>query len=177
MGTNGGALEASISAANTKIPAVESSIKASEEQKAQLEEELKQAQTDRSDAKTALSDATALREKEATEFAALKADFDANIRAINAAIAALEKGVAGGFLQTSAAQVLRKFVQGKESMLDADREEILSFLSSKEDSEYAPQSGEIIGILKEMGDEMSRDLTTATKEETTAIMDHEELAA
>merc|ERR1711933_364177 len=83
--TNGGALEASIAAANTKIPAVGASIKASEEQKAQLEEELKQAQTDRSDAKTALSDATALREKEATEFAALKADFDANIVATKTA--------------------------------------------------------------------------------------------
>ena len=54
---------------------------------------------------TAMSDATALREKEAGAFAAQKADYDANIIAINAAVAALEKGMARGFLQTSAAQV------------------------------------------------------------------------
>ena len=40
-----------------------------------------------------------------------------------------------------------------------------------------PQGGEITGILKEMGDEMSKDLTTATNEETTAIKGYEELAA
>ena len=33
---------------------------------------------------------------------------------------------------------------------------ILSFLSGQEESEYAPQSGEITGILKEMCDEMSK---------------------
>ena len=55
-----------------------------------------------------MSETTALQEKEATEFAALKADFDANIAAITEAIAALEKGMAGGFLQTAGAQVLRK---------------------------------------------------------------------
>ena len=41
---SGGALEASISAAETKIPELKSNIKSSEEQKAQLEGELKQAQ-------------------------------------------------------------------------------------------------------------------------------------
>ena len=74
--------------------------------------------------------------------------------------------MAGSFLQTSAAQILRKCMQGKPK-LNANREEILSFLSSEE-SEYAPQSGEITGILKEMSYDMSKDLTTATVEETTA---------
>ena len=83
--------------------------------------------------------------------------------------------MAGSFLQTSAAQILRKCMQGKPK-LNANQEEIFSFLSSEE-SEYAPQSGEITGILKEMGDEMSKDLTTATVEETTAIKDYEFAAA
>ena len=56
-------------------------------------------------------------------------------------------------------------------MLHADWQEILWFLSNEYNSEYAPQGGEITGILKEMGDEMSKDLTTATNEETTAIKD------
>ena len=75
--TNGGALEASTAAVNTKIPTAGASIKASEEQKTQLEEEVKKARTDCNDAKTAVSDATALREKEADTFAALKVDLDA----------------------------------------------------------------------------------------------------
>ena len=54
---------------------------------------------------------------------------------------------------------------------------ILSFLSGQEESEYAPQSGEITGILKEMCDEMSKQLTTGTDEETTALKDYEELTA
>ena len=69
--------------------------------------------------------------------------------------------MAVGFLQTAGAQVLRKFVQIKQSMLDADRQEILSFLSNEQNSEYAPLSGKITGILKEMGDKMTKDLTAA----------------
>ena len=72
-------------------------------------------------------------------------DFDANIVAVTAAIAALKKEMAGGFLQTAAAQALWKLVQGKQSMLDASREEILSFLSNEEDSKYTPRNGEITG--------------------------------
>ena len=69
-----------------------------------------------------------LREKEAAAFAALKADLDANVVAIIATIAALERGMAGGFVQTVAAQVLRKLILTKQSRLDIDRQEILSFL-------------------------------------------------
>ena len=68
--TNGGALEASTAAVNTKIPTAGASIKASEERKTQLEEEVEKARTDCNDAKTAVSDATALREKEADAVAA-----------------------------------------------------------------------------------------------------------
>ena len=76
--------------------AISISIKALEWQKTQLEEEVKKAQTDRSDAETEVSHATVLREKEAAAFAALKADLDANVVAIIATIAALERGMASG---------------------------------------------------------------------------------
>ena len=36
----------------------------------------------------------------------------------------------------------------KQKILDADQEEIMSFLSGTQSSDYAPQSGEIVGILK-----------------------------
>merc|ERR1719276_761159 len=63
----------------------------------------------------------------------------------------------------------------KNNMLDADRQDVLSFLSS--DSEYAPASGEITGILKTMEDEMNADLKAATDEETAAIASYDGLMA
>ena len=56
--------------------------------------------------KKAVAEATALREKEAAAFPAEKEDSDANIKAITKAVAASEKGMAGSFLQTSAAKLL-----------------------------------------------------------------------
>ena len=46
-------------------------------------------------------------------------------------------------------------------MYQIDRDEVLAFLSNEQSSGYAPQSGEIKGILKEMGDTMAKDLAIA----------------
>ncbi len=98
--------------------------------------------------------ATAIREKEAAAYAEENADSLANIGALNKAVAALEKGMAGSFLQSSAANVLRKVVLSRQDLFDADRQDLLSFLSNGEGNDYAPQSGQIVGILKQMGDEI-----------------------
>merc|ERR1712151_1328668 len=60
-------------------------------------------------------------------------------------------------------------------MEDYVREELTSFLSSG--SEYAPQSGQIVGILKQMTDTMNKDLAEATAAEQAAIKAYEELMA
>merc|ERR1719150_759566 len=92
--TSGNTLSASIAAADTKVPNLGSDIKAAEENLAQTKIELKQAKADRSAAKGAVAEATAIREKEAAAFAAEKSEADANIAAVNSAVAALEKGMA-----------------------------------------------------------------------------------
>jgi len=51
-------------------------------------------------------------------------------------------------VQTSGAQVLRRLVLSKQDLLDADRQDLVAFLSQS--SGYAPQGGEIVGILKQM---------------------------
>merc|ERR1719361_1991243 len=135
--TSGNTLSASIAAAGTRAPQLGSDIKAAEERLAQTKIELKQAQADRSAAKSAVAEATAIRKKEASAFAAEKSEADANIAAVNSAVAALEKGMAGGFVQTGAAQIVRKLVLAKQDMLDGDRQEVLSFLSGKQGSAYA----------------------------------------
>merc|ERR1719269_375611 len=110
------ALAKSIADAERKAPALAADIEAAETQVKQLKLDLKAHQTDRAAAKTAMAEATTIREKEAATFADLKAEADANIAAVNKATAAIEKGMAGSFLQTADAQVLKKLVLGQSNM-------------------------------------------------------------
>merc|ERR1719499_234817 len=121
-----------------------------------------------------MADATAIREKEASTFANLKAEHDANIAAISKAVDAISKGVAGSFLQTPAAQILRREAP-KLNLVESDLEEVTAFLSQS--AEYAPQSGEILGILKQMGDTMASSLSDATATEEAAISAYQGLIA
>jgi len=173
---NGDAVLAkSISEAETKVPQVSSDIEEGEGQVVQLKSDLKSHQTDRAAAKAAMAEATAIRTKEAAEFASLKAELDANLAALAKATTAIEKGMAGSFLQTSDAQVLKKLVLAENSMAEYDREELTSFLSGAEN--YAPQSGQITGILKEMSDTMTASLNDATADENSSIKSYEGLMA
>merc|ERR1711870_107946 len=110
--------------------------------------------------------------KEAGAFAAEKSDYDTNIAAIEKAVAALEKGAGGSFLQTSTAATLRKLAIDME-MPDLDRQDLTSFLSGKQT--YAPQSGQITGILKQMGDTMKKSLADSTAAEESSIKSFGEL--
>jgi len=169
------ALSTSISGAEAKVGQVTSDIEEAEAQVTQLKADLKQHQADRASAKAAMATATALREKEATEFAAEKAEFDANIAAVSKATAAVEKGMSGSFLQTSEAQVLKQLVMSQSNMYDYDREELTAFLSGSHT--YAPQSGQITGILKQMKDTMVKSLGDATADENSAIKSYNGLMA
>merc|ERR1719324_1170183 len=88
------------------------------------------------------------------------------------AIAALEKGMTG-FLQTSTAGVLRQLTVNMESLSASDRDVLASFLSVGEGEQegYAPASGEIVGILKQMDDTMTKDLADITAAEEKAKAD------
>jgi len=176
--TAGGDLKASIAGAEDSISELGTKIKAAEEQMVVLKEELKTAQADRAAAKAAMAEATAMREKEAAAFAAEKAAADKDIAAIAKAVAALEKGMAGAFLQTNAAQILKSIASSKrDTLMEDDRQELLAFLSNTQGTDYAPQSGQITGILKTMGDEMAAGLAEATKAEEVAIAIYEKLMA
>merc|ERR1719498_1687224 len=87
----------------------------------------------------------------------------------------------GAFLQTSTAGVLRKLVVSADSKMlsNFDRNLLASFLSTdaKADDQYAPASGEILGILKQMKDEMEKDLAEMIEEENKAKAGYEELMA
>jgi septal ring factor EnvC (AmiA/AmiB activator) len=168
-------LEERIAAAGTKGPQLEADIKASEEKLVQTKQALKDAQKERTDAKAAIASATAIRDKEAAAFATETAELKGYLSQISGAVAALEKGMGGSFLQTAAATALRRAVDKAENVSDDDKELVLSFLSGK--TSYAPKSGEITGILKQMGDSFAADLKAAEEAEATAVKEFEALVA
>merc|ERR1719313_2934944 len=167
-----GALSASVDAAEKKIPEVESSISTKSAEKDQLASDIAQHKADREAAKSAMATATSLREKEAAAFATESTETKTNIAATGKAITAVEKGMGGAFLQTTAASILKKFVLNG-NLNDEQRDTITAFLS--DDDSYAPQSGQITGILKQMKDTMEKDLSDAEKAETVAISNYEAL--
>merc|ERR1719346_292692 len=65
----------------------------------------------------------------------------------------------------------------KRDMMDDDRQDLIAFLSNSQGADYAPQSGQIVGILKTMGDEMAAGLAEAVKAEEAAIATYEKLMA
>jgi len=167
----------SIQDADTKIPQLESDIKQAVEEKAQLESDIEAHQADRTAANEAMAKATEMREKEAAAFAKELGEDKANLDALAKALAAIEKGMAGGFLQTNAASVLRKLVVSKMDMVELDRKELVAFLQGSDSEEYAPASGEIVGILKQLQDEMQGDLKELIAQEEAAKKAYEELMA
>jgi len=170
-----GALSKSIADAEAKGPELTADIEAAESQVAQYKGDLKQHQSDRAAAKEAMAAATAVRENEAKAFAAVKSEADANIAATGGAIKAITKGMGGSFLQTANGQRLSQLVTDKNDISDYAREEITAFLSNKEG--YAPASGEINGILKQMKETMEKDLAEAAAAEKTAVEGYEGLMA
>jgi chromosome segregation ATPase len=171
----GGTLADSIEAAKTKIPQLEAALKGSAGKKAQLEADLKEHKADREAAKKTIKEATAIREREKAAFEKETADDKANVAAIAKALAAIKAGMSGSFVQTEAGIALKRLLQTTQSFAEADRQDVLSFLSG--DAQYAPQSGQIVGILATMGDEISADLKKATDAEDAAVKTYDELMA
>jgi len=167
-------LGGAITAAENKIPQLEAAIGGDLAEKTQLEADLVNHKADRAAAKEAIAKATALREKEATAFAKESGDLQTNIDALAKAIPAIEKGMGGAFLQTTSASAVRELSVSMD-MTNVDRQMLAAFLSGK--SGYAPASGEIVGILKTMADEMAASLGEAKANEESAIAGFEELKA
>merc|ERR1719482_1186542 len=172
---NDGELSASLADLREKIPRLEASITESESLKAQLDAELVAHKETREAAKASIAAAIKQREKEAASFADEDAELSSNIAACKKAIDAISKGMAGGFLQTGAANVLRAIAVGREPMSEYQRDTLTAFLSTS--AGYAPASGEILGILKQLQENMEKELSEATKAENEAIAEFDALVA
>merc|ERR1719454_1813202 len=154
-----GNLQGAVDDANKKIPELESLIAELEALLKKLKADVDQHKKDRAAAKAAIEAAVEIRKKEAAAAQAESVNNQVYIKALEKAIAALEKGMAGAFLQTSAATVLKRLLQSDSpiigNLMDADRQDLAAFLDAPAyGNEYVPQSQEIVGMLKQMLDEM-----------------------
>jgi len=140
-----------------------------------------------------LAKATAIRKKELAEFNAHEQELLDTIAALKKAIATLGKHH-GALLQQSVSsqltllqQVVRKHDNLVKNALTHRQHHVLvsflqrdaddAFLQQPPGESYAPQSGEILGILKQMLEEFEKDLATAQKDEIAAQTEFEELKA
>jgi len=172
--TNDGALSESTAELREKIPQIEASIKEAEGAKEQLEQELAQHKEDRENAKASIAAATSQREKEAAAYAEESTELKTNIEACGKAIDAISTGMAGSFLQSNFAKTLKN-VMDRSKLGRYQRSVITEFLSASQG--YAPASGEIVGILKQLKEDMEGDLSDTTKAEDAAIAEFEGLVA
>jgi len=162
------ALDESIAALKEKIPQIESSLKECEAGNGRVAAELAQHKQDRADAKDAIASATSQREKEADSFGKVSDDLKANIAACGKAVDAISKGMGAAFLQTTSASALKKLVAAS-SLRKYERDVLTEFLSTRTETGYAPAGGEIVGILKQLLENMEGDLKDATDSENAAI--------
>merc|ERR1719456_808725 len=173
---NKGDLTKKAADATAAIEELTAKLKSEEAEKVQIAQELVDHKKDRAAAEDDISEATMLREKEADEFAEMKADSETNIAAMAKAIPALEKGMGGAaLLQTAGGDRLHKLIESFPNMDNMDRRDVLAFLEQSGD--YAPQSGQIVGILKGMKDEMEASLKEAIADEDKAIAGFGDLKA
>merc|ERR1719395_381257 len=164
--------------AGQKITELKSKLEAEKAEKAQLDQELVQHKLDREAAKGDLEQATQLREKEHAEYVEATGDQDANIKALGGAIDALAKGM-GAFLQAPRNPRLVRVVRASQAVDDFEKKDLLALLEGKQNpfGDYSAASGEIVGMLKAMKDEMDKDLNGAVGDEEAAAKGFEELAA
>jgi len=173
---NNGELTKQVADGNAQIDELAAKLKSEEAEKVQVGQELADHKTDRAGAENDLSESTMLRGKEQAEFEAMAADSKKNLDAMAGAIPALEKGMGGAsFMQLPGAEQLHKLVANYPNVDPVDRRNALAFIEQSGD--YVPASGQIVGILKGMQDDMTANLKEATAEEAKAVTGFGDLKA
>jgi len=180
--------EAHISDLTTKIEELTA-------QSARLNTEIKNLEKEVSANQAALDKATAIRQKQLAEFNSEEKDLLESVSALKSAITVLSKhhsmlqvprthilsvattlqhelskhaGLLQGVLTPSDRRMIGAFVQAPEDYFDAEP----TFKQS-----YAPQSGEIFGILKQMKETFESNLSASQKEEMANQKAYEDLKA
>merc|ERR1719454_118687 len=178
---NTGEMQKSVEEAAQRITELKAKLESSIAEKDQLDQELVAHKQDREAAQQDLGKATKIREKEHAEYLELTGESKENLDAMISAIAALEKGMGSGFLQskTSLMDRLHKILNTAQTLDAYQRSTVTAFLAGGQNpfGDYHGQSGEIVGILKAMKDEMDSSLNGAVSDEEKNAAGYAELSA
>lgn len=174
-------LTAAVAKTSAEIDEYGATLKSESAEKAQTALDLTQHKKDRETATADLEEATMLRGKENAAYAEAKADLETNLKGLAGAIPALEKGMGGAsFVQLPVASQIRKLVESSPAIGEMDKRNVISFLDQSGGSsgeEYQASSGEIVGILKAMEDDMKKNLEDTEAEEAKSVTGFGELKA
>merc|ERR1711920_576956 len=186
-----------IADAEAKIADLTTKIEELTAASARLNTEIKNLEKEVAANQEALDQATAIREKQLAEFNAEEKDLLESISALKAAITVLSKHHGGALLQMprshmlGVAATLQHEMQKHASILQgvlthSERKAANAFIQAPEDyfdasptfkQSYAPQSGEIFGILRQMKETFEANLSDAQKEEMANQKAYEDLKA
>merc|ERR1712127_611067 len=164
---------------------------------ARLNTEIKNLESEVAKNQEALDKATAIREKQLAEFNAEEKDLLESISALKAAITVLSKHQGGAFLQLPSSHILgvaatiQHEMQKHAALLQgvispSQKRAAASFIQAPQDyfdakptfkQSYAPQSGEIFGILTQMLETFEANLSQSQKEEMENQKAYEDLKA
>merc|ERR1719191_2473762 len=158
-----GALKSAITEGKAQIEALSATAERTAAEKSQLDQEIAGHKADREEAQKVIKESTAMREKEAAEFAATSGDMKTNVQAMGGALDALKKGLSSSLLQTGVGSILRNIVKSSPAVRQSERPLLMSFLESGEGLEGG--SDQIIGIVEQMKETMEADLAEATSKE------------
>jgi len=173
---NNAEMKKSVEDMKVKIEGYASAVEQEKAEKAQLEQDLIGHKADKASAIEDLEKATGLRNKEKAEFDADLADQKTNLAGVSSAIPALEKGMgSSAFMQLPMSKQVRTIVEASKFVNSYDRGLVTSFLDQSGD--YVPASGQIVGILKNMKDEMEASIKDLTASEASAVSGYEDLKA
>merc|ERR1719491_1186580 len=175
----------SIAEAEARIEDLTTKIEELTAVSARLNTEIKNLEKEVAANQDSLAKATALREKQLAEFNAEEKDLLEAISALKAAVTVLSKHHDGSLIQLPRSHMLGlaatlQFQMSKHASLlegvltPTERRAVASFVQSPEDyfdaaptfkQSYAPQSGEIFGILRQMRETFESNLSASQKEE------------
>merc|ERR1719265_1882950 len=136
----------------------------------------------------ALDTATALRTKELAEFNAEEKESLQTISSLKSAVIALSKHHEAALVQSESSTgtmdylkvpvMLQELVNKHADMFTPSQKHAVgAFMQTATDDKYAPASGEIFGILKQMKETFETNLANSQKEEMQSQKDYEDLKA
>mmetsp|Transcript_40008 Transcript_40008/g.95971 ORF Transcript_40008/g.95971 Transcript_40008/m.95971 type:complete len:620 (+) Transcript_40008:3-1862(+) len=165
--------------AKNKILQLEAQIDEDTAKKTQLDADIEEHKKDREEHKSAIEAAEAIRKKEKAQYDKEAGDQGTSLDALNKAIPALERGLGvASLIQSIPGELdeLRKVVVTSTSTNPEEKNIMLSFLTSGGKAEGAG-TAEIVGMLKQIRDEIKEDLGGIVKAEEEAVAEFQALKA